>query len=133
MYVSPGRNYMWHVDSYDKLKLFGIYINGAIDGFSRLIVCLHAYSTNSNQIIAGYFLTEVEKRMGTAARVSADLGTENVTMAETWCTRSWAVSVAEGNLVRGMKWPDLEKRSTIVRIVVLLSDGGRLVMKSRAM
>lgn len=83
MYVNPGPNYMWHVDSYDKLKPFGICINGAIDGFSRLIVWLHAYSTNSNpKIIAGYFLAEVEKRMGTASRIRADLGTENVTMAQ---------------------------------------------------
>lgn len=83
MYVNPGPNYLWHVDSYDKLKPFGICINGAIDGFSRLMVWLHAYSTNSNpKIIAGYFLAEVEKRMGTASRIRADLGTENVTMAQ---------------------------------------------------
>ncbi len=74
---------MWHVDSYDKLKPFGICINGATDGFSRLMIWLHAYSTNSNpKIIAGYFIEEVEKRMGTASRIHSDLGTENVTMAE---------------------------------------------------
>jgi len=83
IYVNPGPNFLWHVDGYDKLKPFGICINGAIDGFSRLMVWLHAYSTNSNpKIIAGYFIAEVEKRMGTAARIRADLGTENVTMAE---------------------------------------------------
>lgn len=83
MYFNPGPNFLWHVDSYDKLKPFGICINGAADGFSRLIIWLHAYSTNSNpQIIAGYFIQEVERRMGTPSRIRADLGTENVTMAE---------------------------------------------------
>lgn len=83
IYVNPGPNFLWHVDSYDKLKPYGICINGAIDGFSRFIVWLHAYSTNSNpKIIASYFLSEVEKRMGTPARFRTDLGTENVTMAE---------------------------------------------------
>ncbi|XP_070410032.1 uncharacterized protein [Nothobranchius furzeri] len=82
-YVNPGPNFMWHVDSYDKLKPFGICINGAIDGFSRVMIWLHAYSTNNDpKVIAGYFITEVEKRMGTAARIRSDLGTENVIMAE---------------------------------------------------
>lgn len=83
IYINPGPNFMWHVDLYDKLKPYGICINGAIDGFSRLIVWLHAYSTNSNpKVIGSYFIAEIEKKMGTAARIRADLGTENVTMAE---------------------------------------------------
>ena len=36
---------------------------------------------------------------------------------------SWAVSVAEGNLGREMKWATLEKLSTTVRIVVLQQTG----------
>ena len=31
-----GPNFIWHVDSYDKLKPFGFPINGCIDGY----VCL---------------------------------------------------------------------------------------------
>lgn len=82
---------MWHVDSYDKLKPFGICINGAIDGFSRLMIWLHAYSTNSNPtIIAGYFISKVEGRMGTPSRIRADLGTENVTMAEMQRFLQWS-------------------------------------------
>ena len=49
---------------------------------------------------------------------------------KTCWTISWAVSLAEGSLGRGMKWTDLENRSTTVRIVVLLSDRGRPVIKS---
>lgn len=83
IYINPGSNFMWHVDSYDKLKAYGMCINGAIDGFSRLIVWLHAHSTNSNpKVIASYFIAEVAKKMGTAAKIRADLGTENGTVAE---------------------------------------------------
>lgn len=83
LYCNPGPNYMWHVDSYDKLKPYGVCINGAVDGFSRKIMWLHAYSTNSNpKLIAGYFISEVEKKGGTAARIRADMGTENGTMED---------------------------------------------------
>ncbi|KAI7802087.1 hypothetical protein IRJ41_024666, partial [Triplophysa rosa] len=64
VYVNPGPNFMWHMDSYVKLKPFGICINGAIDGFSRMV-------------IASYFINEIGERMGTPARLRSDLGTEN--------------------------------------------------------
>lgn len=83
LYHNPGPNFVWHVDSYDKLKPYGICVNGAVDGFSRMVVWLHAYSTNSNpKVIAGYFLSEVEKIGGTATRIRTDMGTENGTMKD---------------------------------------------------
>ena len=39
-YKSKGPNFVWHIDSYDKLKPYGIAINGCIDSFSRHIVWL---------------------------------------------------------------------------------------------
>lgn len=47
-YHNKGPNYLWHVDSYDKLKPYGICINGCIDGFSRHIIWLRAGSTSSD-------------------------------------------------------------------------------------
>jgi hypothetical protein len=44
---------------------------------------------------------------------------------------SWAVSLTEGNLGRGIKWAALENLSTPVRIVVLPSDGRKPLTKSR--
>ncbi|KAJ8040865.1 hypothetical protein HOLleu_15291 [Holothuria leucospilota] len=79
LYRNPGPSYMWHIDSYDKLKPYGICINAAIDGFSRNIIWIKAYRTNSNpRIIAGYFMEEVAKLGGCPARVRYDMGTENV-------------------------------------------------------
>ena len=37
-YKGIGPNYIWHLDSYDKLKPYGVCVNGCIDGFSRRII-----------------------------------------------------------------------------------------------
>lgn len=77
-YVSPGPNFVWHVDSYDKLKPYGIAINGCLDGYSRYVVWLEASTTNSDpKVIASYFMTAVERRKGCPMRLRTDLGTEN--------------------------------------------------------
>ncbi|KAI7801287.1 hypothetical protein IRJ41_003539 [Triplophysa rosa] len=82
-YFSQGPNYIWHVDSYDKLKPYGICINGCIDGFSRRIIWLKAAHTNSNpQVIAGYFVESVMNSGGCPRVIRCDLGTENVIMRD---------------------------------------------------
>ncbi|KAK7904901.1 hypothetical protein WMY93_017508 [Mugilogobius chulae] len=97
-YINSGPNFLWHVDSYDKLKPYGICINGAIDGFSRAIIWLHAYSTNSDpSIIAGYFYGEVEKKRGTPARIRSDFGTENVKIAEMQKFLHWTTTGRDSN------------------------------------
>ena len=37
-YKGVGPTYTWHIDGYDKLKPYGICVNGCIDGFSRNII-----------------------------------------------------------------------------------------------
>ena len=70
MYHARGPNYLWHLDSYDKLRPYGICINGCIDGFSRKMIWLNAYFTSSDpKIIGGYFL-EVVKEFGGAHALS---------------------------------------------------------------
>ena len=34
-YSSPGPNFTWHIDGYDKLKPYGFAIHGVIDGYSK--------------------------------------------------------------------------------------------------
>ena len=36
IYVSPGPNFTWHIDGYDKLKPFGLAIHGHIDSYDKL-------------------------------------------------------------------------------------------------
>lgn len=77
-YFARGPNFVWHVDSYDKLKPFGICINGAIDGFSRKMLWLNAYHTSSDpKVIGGYFLETVRETGGCPRILRADMGTEN--------------------------------------------------------
>ena len=69
---------MWHIDSYDNLKPYGICINGCIDGYSRYIIWLEAFKTNSDRAVIGsYFMSAVERRMGFPKRMRADRGTGN--------------------------------------------------------
>lgn len=78
-YINPGPNSMWHIDGYDKLAKYGIYIHGCVDGFSRYILWLHAYHTNKDSsVIAGYFLECVINLQKGPARIRCDRGTENV-------------------------------------------------------
>ena len=56
-YHSMGPNYLWHIDWYDKLKLFGMTISGCIDGFSRRIMWLKCGPTNNNpEVIKNNFI-----------------------------------------------------------------------------
>lgn len=82
-YFSKGPNYIWHIDSYDKLKPFGVCINGCIDGYSRKLVWLNAYKTSSDPtIIAGYYV-EATEMLGSCPRlVRTDRGTENCILGE---------------------------------------------------
>ena len=77
-YFAKGPNFIWHVDSYDKLKPFGICINGAIDGFSRQMLWLNAYNTSSDpKVVGGYYLETAQELGGCPRIVRTDMGTEN--------------------------------------------------------
>ncbi len=52
---------------------------------------------------------------------------------KTWLTTVNAVSLAEGNLGKGIKWAAFENRSTTVKTTVLPWEGGRAVTKSSEM
>ena len=77
-YFSRGPNFIWHMDSYDKLKPYGICINGCIDGYSRKIIWFNAYNTSSDPLmIGGYYTVAVERFGGCPRIVRGDRGTEN--------------------------------------------------------
>ena len=82
LYSAKRPNYLWHVDSYDKLTPYGICINPCIDGFPRKIIWPEAGMTNSDpRIIAGYFLEAVLAKNGTPRRTRGDMGTEHIRVA----------------------------------------------------
>ena len=97
-YQNRGPNFTWHMDGYDKLKPYGICIHGCIDGYSRYIIWLKAYTTNNNpKVIAGYFMNAVEEHNKCPRRVRADRGTENglVKELQTFLRRNHHDSMAD--------------------------------------
>ena len=81
-YTTPGPNFIWHIDGWDKLAPFGFYVHGAIDGYSRRILWLEVNSTNKNsKVVAFHYLETVEQLGGVARRVRSDNGTENTVIA----------------------------------------------------
>lgn len=85
-YLSAGPNYCWYVDGYDKLKKFGIAINGCIDGFSRRVIWLRCSSTNNDPAVIGcYYLDAVQQLMMCPQRLRSDRGSENITVATIQC------------------------------------------------
>ena len=85
IYFSKVPNYIGYMDSYDKLRPFGICINGCIDGFSRIskIIWLNAYCTSSNpSLVASYYMESVKELGGCPAIMRTDMGTENCVVCE---------------------------------------------------
>ena len=75
-YHSFGPNHAWHIDGYDKLKPFGIAIQGAIDRYSRRI--LLSSSNNNPNVIVNYYLCCANELNLIPRVVRGDRGTENV-------------------------------------------------------
>ena len=81
-YKGKGPNSLWHIDGFDKLKPYGFWIHGGIDGYSRRILWLEVgISNNEPAFIAKYFVDCVKAVGGTARIVRADFGTENTYVA----------------------------------------------------
>lgn len=70
-YHSKGPNYVWHIDSHDMLKPYGLAINGCIDGFSRNIIWMEGNITNSDpKVIANYYIKAVQRKGGCPENMS---------------------------------------------------------------
>lgn len=100
----PGEFY-WHLRRRTSsgtwihmIKPFGICINGCIDGFSRKMIWLNAYTRSDPKLIRGYY-TEAVQALGGCPR--GDLGTENYLSPRTqialW-TVTWRKPIKELNI-----------------------------------
>lgn len=77
-YKSPGPNFIWHLDGYDKLKQFGFPIHGCVCGFARKVIWLKVSDTNNDpRVTAHYFLTTVKKLGFVPTIIRSDGGKEN--------------------------------------------------------
>lgn len=78
IYTVLGPNFIWHIDGHDKLKTYGFYVHGAIDGFSKKLIWLTVATSNKNpHIIAFYYLNAIKKFKCVPTLLRSDAGTEN--------------------------------------------------------
>ncbi len=76
VYCSAGPHHRWHVDAHMKLIVWGFVINGAIHGFSRLVVYLEASDSNCNINNLDAF-RRAGAVNGCPAHIRMDKGSEN--------------------------------------------------------
>ncbi|KAM4556018.1 uncharacterized protein V3H82_015977 isoform 1-T1 [Fundulus diaphanus] len=80
-YSVKGPLSLWHVDTNHKLIRYNIVLFGAVDGYSRKVMCLEAATNNRAQTAFAAFKKATEKH-GIPSRVRADQGVENVEIAQ---------------------------------------------------
>lgn len=76
MYKVRGSNALWHHDGNEKLRPWGFYVHGCIDGHSRLIVYLAVRANKRKATVAQLFRGAVAQ-FGWSSRARGDFGTEN--------------------------------------------------------
>jgi hypothetical protein len=76
IYKVRGSNALWHQDGNEKLKHWGFWVHGCIDGHSRLIIYLECTSNKEARTVTFFFLRAVAV-FGWPSRVRGDYGTEN--------------------------------------------------------
>lgn len=67
---------LWHQDGNEKLRPWGFWIHGCIDGHSRLLIYLEVRTNKTSQTVENIFLKYVRK-FGWPSRVRGDYGMEN--------------------------------------------------------
>ncbi|KAJ8674160.1 hypothetical protein QAD02_005422 [Eretmocerus hayati] len=73
MFWSPGPNFTWHIDGYDKLRLYGFLIHGAIDGFLAVFPLDKIATTNKNpKVVSHYYLTSLKDTRCVPTVIRAD-------------------------------------------------------------
>lgn len=79
-YFAKGPNYLWHFDGFDdKQTPFGLCISGRIDGFTRHLIWLNVYYTNSDpSLIGGYYIEAIKSLQGCPVFLRGDPGIKNV-------------------------------------------------------
>ena len=65
---------------YNKLKAFGCFIHGCIDGYSRKILWLETIHSNDDPFIVGTIFLDNVRDAGCPNRVRSDCGGENITL-----------------------------------------------------
>ena len=80
IYRVRGPNALWHVDGNHKLKPWGFFIHGAIDGDTRFLLYMYLSTRNTSTTALTPYRAACAKHQG-CSRVCIDAGTENYGIA----------------------------------------------------
>jgi hypothetical protein len=76
IYKVRGSSALWNHDGNEKLRPWGFYVHGCIDGHSRLII-YPICSSNKWQATVAQLFREAVREFGWPSRMRGDFGTEN--------------------------------------------------------
>lgn len=76
VYRVRGANALWHIDGNEKLRPWGFWVHGCIDGHSRLIIYLQCCSNKRAATVSKVFRDAVDI-FGWPSRGRGDFGREN--------------------------------------------------------
>lgn len=76
VYRVRGSNALWHMDGNEKLRPWGFYVHGCVDGHSRLIIYLACVNNKRSSTVEAIYMAGVE-RYGWPSRGRGDFGKEN--------------------------------------------------------
>ncbi|KAF7324086.1 Integrase catalytic domain-containing protein [Mycena kentingensis (nom. inval.)] len=77
VYKVRGANALWHHDGNEKLRPWGFYVHGCVDGHSRLIIYLFCCDNKRSSTVEDVFMREGVGVYGWPSRVRGDYGKEN--------------------------------------------------------
>lgn len=76
VYKVRGANSLWHMDGNEKLRPWGFYVHGCIDGFSRLMIYMYCCNNKRQATVAAAYRGAI-KKYGWPSRCRGDWGKEN--------------------------------------------------------
>ncbi|KAF7353177.1 Ethylene-and jasmonate-responsive plant defensin [Mycena sanguinolenta] len=136
VYRVRGANALWHNDGNEKLRPWGFWVHGCIDGHSRLIIYLECRSNKRASTVGGLFKRAVAE-FGWPSRGRGDFGRENNEMErlliEHWGEnhRAYLRGRSLHNIRIERLWRDVRKDSleTFRQIFMYLTANDLLVME----
>ena len=96
-YSVPHPNFLWHIDTNMKLRHWRMCIHGCVDGYSRVITFLRVNNNNRADTVLQCFISAT-REWGVPSRVRADLGGENVAVAD---FMNWNRGLNRGSFITG--------------------------------
>ncbi|KAK6989027.1 Integrase catalytic domain-containing protein [Favolaschia claudopus] len=76
VYKVRGANALWHMDGNEKLRPWGFYVHGCVDGHSRMIIYLVCCNNKRSATVEALFMHAVSI-FGWPSRMRGDFGKEN--------------------------------------------------------